>query len=231
MEALFICKTQAVAYYLGMICEKTNMQLSLEGSEAPVLLNPKGKPLRETAALVAGRENRFWRQVNKNGPIPSTNPGNYNCWEWQGLKNKGGYGRFYFFGRYRLSHHYLMIPSAKEEKRCAITAIIEFVFVQIIHGSELIWKNIRDCVAKGRHKNQTKPQCVARGEKHWTKTKPELIRKGVDHHYAKVTEAIFILMRQKHDSGSRICDLMREFNMSEGVTRGIVNKLRWKHVL
>ncbi len=37
---------------------------------------------------------RFWKKVDKNGPIPAHRPDLGKCWIWIGWKNEKGYGRF-----------------------------------------------------------------------------------------------------------------------------------------
>jgi hypothetical protein len=39
-------------------------------------------------------EERFWRKVNKNGPVPKHYPEIGNCWTWTGSTNQYGYGLF-----------------------------------------------------------------------------------------------------------------------------------------
>lgn len=38
---------------------------------------------------------RFWRHVNKDGPIPAAHPELGNCWLWTGSIDPQGYGHFY----------------------------------------------------------------------------------------------------------------------------------------
>ena len=40
-------------------------------------------------------ETRFWRHVNKDGPIPPLHPELGNCWLWVGSLDPQGYGHFY----------------------------------------------------------------------------------------------------------------------------------------
>jgi HNH endonuclease len=39
-------------------------------------------------------EPRFWRRVDKNGPIPEHRPDLGQCWIWSGTLGYGGYGQF-----------------------------------------------------------------------------------------------------------------------------------------
>jgi hypothetical protein len=45
---------------------------------------PKPRPLAD----------RFWKMVNKDGPIPAHMPELGPCWLWTGATNEGGYGEF-----------------------------------------------------------------------------------------------------------------------------------------
>ena len=49
-------------------------------------------------------EERFWRHVNKDGPIPEAHPELGPCWLWTGAKGPGGYGHFWS-GRRSLAGH------------------------------------------------------------------------------------------------------------------------------
>lgn len=51
-------------------------------------------------------EERFWRMVNKGGPIPNHRPELGACWLWTGTTIKGGYGRFTSGGHKILAHRF-----------------------------------------------------------------------------------------------------------------------------
>lgn len=40
-------------------------------------------------------EERFWKHVDKNGPVPENHPELGNCWLWTGTIDPQGYGHFY----------------------------------------------------------------------------------------------------------------------------------------
>ena len=42
---------------------------------------------------------RFWRKVNKNGPIPADRPELGPCWTWSGSTTARGYGRWRVSGK------------------------------------------------------------------------------------------------------------------------------------
>lgn len=65
---------------------------------------------RISAAKLANRptlEERFWRQVDKNGPIPPHAPELGPCWIWTGQLNRYGYGDFHPRHNFKkLAHRY-----------------------------------------------------------------------------------------------------------------------------
>jgi len=84
---------------------------------------------------------RFWRKVDKNGPIPSHRPELGPCWLWTAGKDEAGYGKFGIGRRmknkyaHRLSYEWnrVAIPSDKEidhlckNKSCVNPAHLEAV--------------------------------------------------------------------------------------------------------
>jgi hypothetical protein len=59
----------------------------MPGEEGAVM-SQKGRPRSEPAHI------RFWRYVNKDGPVPETRPDLGPCWLWSGAKIRTGYGTF-----------------------------------------------------------------------------------------------------------------------------------------
>ena len=47
---------------------------------------------------------RFWRKVNKNGPIPPHRPEIGQCWEWKGSTGRDGYGQLHVGDRLIPAH-------------------------------------------------------------------------------------------------------------------------------
>ncbi|MGA9897832.1 MAG: HNH endonuclease, partial [Terriglobales bacterium] len=53
-----------------------------------------------------GLKPRFWKHVNKNGPMSATcAPGFGNCWDWTGAKDAAGYGQLSVNSKLEKAHH------------------------------------------------------------------------------------------------------------------------------
>lgn len=65
--------------------------IHLYGSDCPKCAVIPGRPPKTN-------EERFWKLVKSGNPD--------ECWEWQGSKGKGGYGRFNKYNRLKNSHIY-----------------------------------------------------------------------------------------------------------------------------
>lgn len=116
-----------------------------------------------------GIEGRFWRKVDKNGPIPAHRPDLGACWMWKGLINKAGYGVIYGDARHchvlthrlawELEHGPIVghVPHSEAEilvmHECDNRACCNPGHLRLGTDAD----NIADCVAKGRN---------SRGEKH-----------------------------------------------------------------
>lgn len=65
-----------------------------------------GDPLFKPPPLVTEDPDRFWRQVNKDGPLPLWAPFLGTCWIWTGGINGKGYGYTHAKNRQELAHRY-----------------------------------------------------------------------------------------------------------------------------
>lgn len=87
---------------------------------------------------------RFWKKVNKNGPIPEKKPELGNCWVWKGSKS-GHYGRFHVgkaqFGAHRYSYMVFVgpIPTDKEiDHLCENKACVRPTHLEAVtHGENM----------------------------------------------------------------------------------------------
>lgn len=107
--------------------------------------------------------NRFWKKVNKDGPIPAREPELGSCWLWTGSL-RHGYGQFWvkaadgtrkLRGAHQVAYELQIGPIPTDGPgvhgfevchRCDVRACVrgDHLFI----GTQL--DNVRDCIAKGR---------------------------------------------------------------------------------
>lgn len=143
---------------------------------------------------------RFWQLVDKRGPN--------ECWEWQGVKDKGGYGKFQY-GVMSRSHRvsYLLAYGALPDGMCVCHACDNPACCNPVH----LWlgtntDNIHDSVRKGRRGfGQTLPQ-------------------------AKLTESDVRRIRVLLAEGKKKTELGRLFGVHSSTIARACNGHDWKHV-
>ena len=124
-------------------------------------------------------EERFWRRVDKCGPIPSHRPELGPCWVWTGGKSKNGYGAIFLLGKLEGTHRaafylaYGRMPDPCALHHCDNRACVkavgdEFGPLHIFEGTKT--DNNADKMSKGRE---------ARGDRHGSVTHPERVPRGV----------------------------------------------------
>jgi hypothetical protein len=90
---------------------------------------------------------KFWNKVNKTD----------SCWEWQGSKDRDGYGRYKSNGKLWQAHRYSVLLDGKDPKgmvvmhSCDNPSCVRPDHLQL--GTQA--DNIKDMIAKGRY---VKPQ-------------------------------------------------------------------------
>lgn len=104
---------------------------------------------------------RFWRRVNKNGPIPPHRPEIGECWIWTGSTASDGYGRAYAWGKswptqqlaWRLTHG--VIPTGSWGlHHCDNPPCVRPTHIFL--GTQT--DNMRDMAAKGRASKRGRPR-------------------------------------------------------------------------
>ena len=134
-----------------------------------------------------------------------------DCWVWNGLKNKGGYGRMridnkdWTSHRYSWSIHFGEIPHGllvchKCDNRACVNPNHLFLGT---HSDNAI-----DMVSKGRNRDD----------------------KGSKHPMAKLNEKQVIDIRSKIDSGIMQKDLAEFYCISRGVISQIHRRVKWVHI-
>lgn len=100
-------------------------------------------------------EERFWNQVDKNGPIPTFRPDFDPCWIWIGLKREG-YGRFYPVrttpvAAHRFSYELLKEPIPSDEEAgyrvvidhlCRVTSCVNPNHLEVVSHQENVLRGI-----------------------------------------------------------------------------------------
>ena len=65
-----------------------------------------GDPLGGSFRRGLPLKDRFWQNVDTNGPVPEHRPGLGPCWLWGGTLTESGYGRFRIKGGRIRAHHF-----------------------------------------------------------------------------------------------------------------------------
>lgn len=98
---------------------------------------------------------RFWAMVDKNGPIPEHRPNIGRCWLWTGYISTNGYGQINRGDHIVDYSHHVAFEMQKGVIRPGLDVMHACDNRACMRGSHLSQgtrrKNIRDCVARGRH--------------------------------------------------------------------------------
>lgn len=137
---------------------------------------------------------RFWRRVNKNGPIIREDLG--PCWEWTGKKDRKGYGKLNLLKRGVFSHRFSFSINISE-----IEASKPFVLHRcdnppccnpkhLFCGTQQ--DNIKDMKSKGRG---------AIGDRVGSRTHPERVSKGEHRWCSKLNNKCVLDIRNRYKNG------------------------------
>lgn len=167
----------------------------------------------------------FMQRVDKTGEIKRISLG--PCWVWMGGTNKDGYGRIRYRGAtvsaHRLSwyYHYRDIPDGMSVlHRCDNPACVNPSHLFL--GTQL--DNVRDCASKGRRN-------YARGNNSGARKHPEKLARGESHGNSKMTNLLVLELRKLYDSGTKIGELAKKFDLTYRGAMMIAKRMTWKHVL
>lgn len=156
-------------------------------------------------------ESRFWSKVQR-GP---------GCWEWQGGRNWGGYGRFSVGGRETVAHRFAWmttngpVPSGMfvchhcDNRRCVNPHHLFLGTAQ---------DNMDDRDRKGRQ---------ASGSRNGAYTQPEARVRGESHGRHKLTAQQVLDIRSRLNLGVSPTLLAREFGVATTSIRLIGNRTNW----
>ncbi|MBW4599742.1 MAG: HNH endonuclease [Calothrix sp. FI2-JRJ7] len=174
-------------------------------------------------------EDKFWQRVEKTE----------TCWLWKSSKTRDGYGLFQKDGRRQYAHRiawelYHKTPIPNGMFICHVCDV-----PSCVRDSHLFLgthkDNMQDMISKGRNFAITKPERIARGERHRSRTKPESIVKGEAVNTAKLTQQQIDEIRRRYHPkaryghpGSRAGQLAQEFGVSRSQIWKIVTNKAWK---
>jgi len=180
----------------------------------------------------------FWLKVN----IDERD----KCWEWKSLRSKGGYGILQI--RYGTDNKRISLNSSRMAYLLFYRYIPENIFVchhcdntlccnpsHLFLGTHA--DNMKDMKGKNRgcigDKNGMikHPECVLKGENHYSKIKPELILKGESHGHSKLKEyEVRQIYKMFFDEHILQKDIAITFNVSKYAISDITRGKTWKYL-
>lgn len=155
-------------------------------------------------------EVRFWRKVNKDGPVhPSLGT---PCWTWTGYRFDDGYGGIMVNREYWRAHRYSW--ALRTGKHPADLQVLHHCDNPVCVNPDHLFlgtskDNKLDCMGKGRH---------IHGKRQWcAKLNDEQVRE---------IRVAYVFGKR----GKGAMALARKYGVSKPVILGIVNRRGWKHV-
>ncbi len=219
-----------------------------------ITMNEANVPLTAHQAVVNSPEKRklrFWRKVDKNGPLPDQAISYYfglsRCWTWKGSVDKDGYGQCGFQRKniraHRVSYTLCVgeIPTEKsilhrcDNPRCVNPDHLwagsneENVNDMILKGrvpkGELHWASIDSSrIPRGENNGRRKhPERYPVGDRHWSKLQPEKRARAEGHGMAKMTlEKVLLLRHLRASEGKSTKELAEMFGICKSTTVKII---------
>lgn len=133
---------------------------------------------------------------------------------YRGPLNANGYGRPKIGGKLTLLHRWVVeqIEGRPLEPGEVVMHTCDnppcFLYAHLRRATQS--ENLRDAVAKGRHRNG--------------------IQLGADNGGAKFTEATVVAIREAVAAGATMASTARRFHVSESQVANIVHRRHWRHV-
>ena len=158
-------------------------------------------------------KDRFWKKVDRNGPIQPHVPNIGACWIWTASKNPMGYG-YFNVGKHRceLAHRvaWLLVFGATADS-CVLHHCDNPACVRPDHlfpGTRT--DNSNDKVRKGRARGASMP--------------------GESNPCARLTDSVVREIRSLANEGHTGADLARKFGISKSTVCRVIRGERWEHV-
>lgn len=173
----------------------------------------------------------FWARLDRSG----------ECWLWTGARSPFGYGRFRYRGQYIAAHRFAWMETNGPIEnglqvchKCDVPHCCNPSHLFLGTAAE----NQRDKVAKNRqargasHGSATKPERMARGDRHWTRL-PEYsdrLARGEKQHSAKLTARDVFAIRERRKAGATLKALADDFGVTIQSVWAIDKRKTWTHV-
>lgn len=155
---------------------------------------------------------RFWSKVERTD----------DCWLW--TAHHAVYGSFWFEGRTQSAHRVAWkltrgpIPVGMLVMHtCDTPTCVRPDHLRLGTNTE----NTRDMLAKGRAQT---------GPAHYSKRRPELVLRGERHGQARFTTDQVRDVRRRHETGTSMYRLAKEYGVSDTAIKHIVERRNWRHV-
>lgn len=159
---------------------------------------------------------RFWKKINKDGPIPAHRPELGNCWIWTASIDKRGYGQFG-------AHEWRKSPMRAHRVAWILTR------GQIDPGLNLLHKCDTPACCRPSH-------CWPGTQKEnvhdaISKNRPVITYGGERNPQAKLTEAqVLEIMAIGKNTGRSQTDIATQFGVSRRTIGFILSGQRWPHL-
>jgi hypothetical protein len=164
---------------------------------------------------------RFFRNVDKDGPIPERYPNLGRCWIWRGRIDKDGYGSTSLGKSGFRAHRLSWIIARGGVPDCRL--VLHFCDRPGCVNPDHLWigtqaDNVRDRVEKGRS---------AKGDNHGRRTHPERNAKGTKVHGSKLNEQSVREIRGLFASGRSKNSIAKQFGVAHFSIRSIISRKTW----
>lgn len=157
---------------------------------------------------------RFWKKVDKDGPVPPHCPELGPCWLWTAWANELGYGTF-GLGKSKLKASRVSWELETGSAPGALCVCHRCDNPRCVRASHLFLgtkaENSADMARKGRAARHGKP-------------------KGEAHAQAKVTDGLVLEIRKLRDSGEKLALLAVRFGVSQSAISRIALRKTWRHL-
>lgn len=169
---------------------------------------------------------RFWKKVNKDGPVPPHCPELGPCWIWTASVRSNGYGQFRYFGKPVVANKVALLLNG--------TVIPDGIFcchkcdnpICVNPSHQFLGThqdNMSDCVKKGRLRPQNGLAAIKR-------TPRPIMPRGEANAQSKLlTDQVREILRTPKSYGSgRV--LARKFGVTEQCIWSVRSRTVWKHI-